>query len=163
MRGITLLEFLVAFFLATLLLIVIYQAFGEVALFFRLAKQPSRSLVLEEILFQYQLTHLRGIPTFMDDRLFLPIDSPFGPQIVIYDLKEHFYAEVTTLANNLEDRYELKYRFPKAGLATFKLYKITSDKIEEISPEKPWPQGTLLLIEAEFLDGGKVILPFKVP
>ena len=152
LESFTLLEFLVATFLATLLLVMIYQAFGQVARHFRLVQEEMRSL--EGGFFRAQLLALKASPFWWEDRLYLPLETPLGPAFAVYDLREGLYAET------LSPKEELTYVFPEKGLKELKVYALRAEGPEEIDLEKPWPKETLFLVEVEFWDGLKEKMTF---
>ena len=164
----TLLEFLVAAFLGTLLLVLVYQAFSQVARHYRLLSATSElfSLMEREAL-RYQLTHLWARPYFREGRLVLPVMSPAGPLLAIYDLEAGSYAE--ELGYHQKPSPSPDYTFPGRGLARVKLFSLTAgntpenqaEELKELPLEKPWPEGRPLLLEAEFLDGTRLKVVFK--
>ena len=167
-RAFTLLEFLVATFLGTLLLVMVYQAFSQVARHYRLLSASSElfSLMEREAL-RYQLTHLWARPYFREGRLVLPVMSPAGPLLAIYDLEAGTYAE--ELGYHQKPSPSPDYLFPGVGLARVKLFSLPAGKtsgdqaeeLEELPLERPWPEGRPLLLEAEFLDGTRLKVVFK--
>lgn len=157
-KAFTLLEFLVASFLAVLLLTVLYQAFGEVARFFRPpARGPAlEEILLEEALLRWQFRHLRERPKLLSQGryLILPLDTPLGPLFAVYDLERKRYAEV--VGTNLElEREDIPWL--PAGLSSVKLYLLRNGEREELPLER-FPPGGPVLLEAETVSGRKITL-----
>ena len=152
-RGFTLLELLLAVFLSTLLLVFLYQSFGQVARQFRLAHASPDPL--EAALFREQVALLRQRPSFREGVLRLPLDTPFGPWEVRYDLERGLYAE---LEPGGEDAGAV---FPDRGLRSLALYALEDGERRELDPEEPWPEDTPLLLVVRFADGAEaqVVLP----
>lgn len=160
--GFTLLEFLVASFLGTLLLVLVYQAFSQVARHYLLLRdEEALSALMEVRALRYQLTHLYASPYLRDGRLVLPVNSPVGPLLAIYDLEAGFYAEEVGFKDRPSE--ELKYVFKGVGLKEIKLFLLEPPEAKEISPENPWPKGKPLLLLAHFVDGPKTAVAFMVP
>lgn len=96
-KAFTLLEFLVASFLALLLLTLIYEAFGEVSRFYRRAfEEEVEASGLVAAMVRWQFANLRGRPLLLGEGryLALPVKGLLGPWWAIYDLAEGRYGEV---------------------------------------------------------------------
>ena len=158
-KAFTLLEFLVASFLAVLLLALLYQAFGEVARFFRppVQRPALEDILLEEALLRWQFRHLRERPKLLSQGRFLilPLDTPLGPLFAVYDLERRRYAEV--MGTSLPDLEGEEISWLPAGLSSVKLYLLKDGEREELSLER-FPARGLILLEAETVSGHKISL-----
>ena len=156
MKAFTILEFLVASFLALLLLTIIYQSFGQMASYYRLRlgiKQEKRAL--EAALFRWQWRHLRGKPLVLENGryLALPTESQLGPLWAIYDLQKLRYGEVK--GGYLSKKDLEKIPWFKGGIESLEVY-ILGETSKLVTPLEKWPSKGPLLIRARLSSGRKI-------
>jgi len=155
----TLLEFLVASFLSLLLLLLLYQAFGQTAQYFR--KKDLQPLIFwEPTLFREQLLFLRDAPLFFKGRyLLLPLRESLGYWWIVYDLKEGLYAEIPGI-NPPQELENLSW-FREAGLKELKILLPEAGELQPWNLAQGLPKKKPFLMEVSFLSGNKlsILLP----
>jgi len=148
----------VASFLATLLLLILYQAFGQTALYFR--RRPSEApKLLEEYFFRYQFLLLKGDPVLEDGFLFLPVKGLAGPYWLIYDLEKGRYAEFKG-PERPKDLEALNW-FEEAGIKELKIFVFENGRRESWPLEDGFPKKRPLLLEVRFVSGGRTTVVLR--
>ncbi len=140
---------------------VLYQAFGEVALFWRppKARPPLEDILLEESLFRWQFRHLREQPKLLEGRfLALPLNTLLGPLWAIYDLEKNRYTEVKGKFLPKKELLEgEEFSWVPKGLLSLELFKLVGGEEERLPLDK-WPAQRPLLLKARFTSGQEVVL-----
>ncbi len=142
MKSFTLLEFLVASFLATLLLLLIYQAFGQTTLFFRRERHLTPQ-ILEEYFWQKEILSLKKPPVIRNGYLFFCVEDLPGPYCLIYDFEKGRYAEHKSL--NLPKDLENLNWFKEKGIKSLNVYIFKNNDWVEWPLDKGSPPTPYLL------------------